>query len=114
VAVICIQVANGAGLSISHIGHSILAGSSLKLQNILHVPHISKHLLSVYRLVSDNDVFVEFHRHFFCVKTRSRGEFFFTVEAKVDSTQFLLVGRLHHLAMPSPVSRPRLLSGTSV
>ena len=36
-----VQVANGAGLSISHIGHSRLPGSSLKLRNILHVPHIS-------------------------------------------------------------------------
>ena len=66
-----VQVANGVGLSISHVGHSTLAGSSLKLNNILHVPHISKHLLSVYRLVSDNDVFVEFHRHFFCVKDKA-------------------------------------------
>ena len=66
-----VQVANGAGLSISHIGHSTLAGSSLCLKNILHVPNISKDLLSVYRLVSDNDVFAEFHRHFFCVKDKA-------------------------------------------
>ena len=51
-----VQVANGAGLSIAHIGNSYLPGSSLHLKNILHVPHISKHLLSVYRLVCDNDV----------------------------------------------------------
>ena len=66
-----VQVANGAGLSISHIGHSQLAGSSLRLNNVLHVPRISKHLLSVYRLVSDNDVFVEFHRDFFLVKDKA-------------------------------------------
>jgi hypothetical protein len=35
-----VQVANGAGLYIAHIGHSKLAGS-LRLNNILHVPHIS-------------------------------------------------------------------------
>jgi hypothetical protein len=65
-----VQVANGAGLSISHIGHSHLAGPmhSLALKNILHVPAISKSLISVHKLVSDNDVFIEFHRHFFCVK----------------------------------------------
>jgi hypothetical protein len=68
-----VQVANGAGLSISHIGHSCLAGSSLKLKNVLHVPHIHEHLLSVYRLVFDNDVFVEFHRTFFCVKDKAIG-----------------------------------------
>jgi histone deacetylase 1/2 len=68
-----VQVANGAGLSISHIGHSSLAGSvhSLALKNILHVPNISKNLLSVHRIVSDNDVFIEFHRHFFCVKDKA-------------------------------------------
>jgi hypothetical protein len=58
-----VQVANGAGLSILHIGHSRLAGPmhSLALKNILHVSAISKSLLSVHKLVSDNDVFIEFH-----------------------------------------------------
>jgi hypothetical protein len=66
-----VQVANGSCLSISHIGHSNLTGSSLlHLKDILHVPRIRKNLLSVYRLVSDNDVFVEFHRHFFYVKDK--------------------------------------------
>jgi histone deacetylase 1/2 len=43
-----VQVANGTGLSIAHVGHSSLAGSSrsLALRNILHVPDISKNLLS--------------------------------------------------------------------
>jgi histone deacetylase 1/2 len=66
-----VQLANGSGLSISHIGHSTLAGSSLHLKDILHVPHIQKNLLCVYRLVFDNDVFVEFHHHFFCVKDKA-------------------------------------------
>jgi hypothetical protein len=64
-----VQVANGAGLPISHIGHSIISGSNrpLVLKNVLHVPRISKQLLSIYKLVSQNDVFIEFHRHsFFC------------------------------------------------
>jgi histone deacetylase 1/2 len=68
-----VQVANGTGLSIAHVGHSSLAGSSrsLALRNILHVPDISKNLLSVYRLVSDNDIFIEFHKYFFCVKDKA-------------------------------------------
>jgi hypothetical protein len=36
-----VQVANGAGLSIAHVGHSSLAGSSIHLKNILHVPHLA-------------------------------------------------------------------------
>ena len=87
-----VQVANGAGLSISHIGHSSLAGSSLKLNNVLHVPHLSKHLFSVYRLVCDNDVFVEFHRHFFCVKDKV-------------TKKTLLLGRSQDGLYPIPLGR---------
>lgn len=59
-------MANGAGLSISHIGHSSIAGSSrpLHLKHVLHVPKIDKHLLSVHKFACDNDVFFEFHPHF--------------------------------------------------
>lgn len=48
-----VQVANGTGLSISHIGHSSIAGHSrsLHLNNILHVPRINKHLIYVHKLV---------------------------------------------------------------
>ena len=87
-----VQVANGAGLSISHIGHSNLAGSSLRLRNILHVPHINQHLLSVYRLVTDNDVFVEFHRFFFLVKDKA-------------TKRILLHDRSHGGLYPIPLSR---------
>ena len=87
-----VQVANGTGLSISHIGHSNLAGSSLRLNNILHVPHIRQNLLSVYRLVSDNDVFVEFHRYFFCVKDKA-------------TRRILLHGRSQDGLYPIPYSR---------
>jgi hypothetical protein len=64
-------VANGAGLSIAHIGHSLLAGSSINLKNILHILRLSTHLLSVNHLCWDNDIFVEFHHHCFCVKDKS-------------------------------------------
>jgi hypothetical protein len=87
-----VQVANGSGLSILHIGHSNLAGSSLHLKDILHVPRIRKDLLSVYRLVSDNDVFVEFHRHFFCVKDKA-------------TNKILLHGRSHGGLYPIPFDK---------
>lgn len=68
-----VQVVNGTGLSIAHVGHSRLAGPThnLALRNILHVPDISKNLLSVYKIVFDNPIFVEFHRSFFCVKDKA-------------------------------------------
>jgi hypothetical protein len=68
-----VQVANGSGLSISHIGHSLLPGSSrpLYLCNVLHVPGLSKHLLSAQKLAHDNNAFVELHLSFFCVKDQA-------------------------------------------
>jgi histone deacetylase 1/2 len=47
-----VHVGNGAGLHISHVGHSTLntAAKSLSLRNILHVPHITKNLLSAHKL----------------------------------------------------------------
>jgi hypothetical protein len=66
-----VQAANGAGLSIVHIGHSSLAGSSIHLKNILHVPRLSTHVLSVNRLCGDIDICIVFHRHFFCVKDKA-------------------------------------------
>jgi hypothetical protein len=111
-----VQVANGSGLSISHIGHSTIAGSSLRLNNILHVPHISQLLLSVYRLVSDNNIFIEFHRYFFSLlRTKPRGEFFFAVEARAASTLFRLAELSHpHPVMRHPPSRLHRPIGTSV
>jgi hypothetical protein len=57
-------------LSISHIGHSLLPSSNhpIYLHNILHVPGLSKHLLSIQKLAHDNHAFVELHPSFFCIK----------------------------------------------
>lgn len=65
-----IQVANGAGLSISHIGHSSIAGLDrpLYLNHVLYAPQINRHLISVQKPASDNNAYVEFHANFFLVK----------------------------------------------
>ena len=67
-----VHVGNGAGLHISHVGHSTLntTAKSLALRNILHVPHITKNLLSAHKLTKDNDVFIEIHPNYFVVKDR--------------------------------------------
>jgi hypothetical protein len=95
-----VQVANGTGLKISHIGHSELSGSTkpLVLTNVLHVPHISKHLMSVHKLVSDNNAFAEFHPDFFCVKDKATKRFF-TVEVEMVCTRC-------HASCSSPSSAP--------
>jgi hypothetical protein len=65
-----IHTASGPGMKISHIGHNTIHTPchQLHLNNILHVPQASKNLVSIYRLASDNNVFLEFHPHFCCIK----------------------------------------------
>jgi hypothetical protein len=67
-----VQVANGSGLNISYVGHSLLSGCSrtLHLNHVLYVPSINKNLCSVHRLTSDNDAFMELHPHSFYLKDR--------------------------------------------
>jgi len=54
-----LHVGNGSGLRITHIGHSSFntATRPMVLRNILHVPEITKDLLSVHKFSRDNDVF---------------------------------------------------------
>lgn len=65
-----VHTANGAGMKINNIGHSILhtPNRDLHLKNILHVPSAHKNLVSVYRLTSDNNTFLEFQPNFFLTK----------------------------------------------
>jgi hypothetical protein len=65
-----VTVANNQGMYIHHIGQSKLHTTShtLFLRNILHVPSITRNLLSVRMFVIDNHVFFEFHPHFLLVK----------------------------------------------
>jgi hypothetical protein len=65
-----IRVGNGQGLPISHAGLSSLSTPTrvFKLSQLLHVPQIQKNLISVNKFTCDNQVFIEFHPTFFCVK----------------------------------------------
>jgi histone deacetylase 1/2 len=68
-----IHTANGEGMHISHIGHSSIQtpNHELHLKNILHVPSATKNLLSVHKLASDNDAFLEYHPWHFLIKDRA-------------------------------------------
>lgn len=68
-----VQTASGSGMSIAHVGNSVIttAARPLLLKNILHVPKINRHLLSIHRLVSDNHASAEFHPHCFLVKDQT-------------------------------------------
>jgi hypothetical protein len=68
-----VHVANGSGMKIDQIGHSIVRtpNSDLVLKDVLYVPQASKNLLSVHKLALDNHAFFEFHPHYFCIKDQT-------------------------------------------
>jgi hypothetical protein len=69
-----IQVGNGTRLAIKNIGTSILSPPNFILRNVLHVPKITKNLLSVQKFTLDNNAFMEFHPSCFFVKDRISGK----------------------------------------
>ena len=63
-------IGNGEGLSISNVGYTYItiASKTLKFRNVLHVPSITKPLLSVKIFYKDNKCFFEFHDYHCLVK----------------------------------------------
>ena len=61
-------------MEIKHVGHSLLPTphKSLKLNNILHVPH-SQSLISGYQLTKDNDAYLVVYPKFFSVHDQATG-----------------------------------------
>ena len=75
-----LHVGDGKGLVISHIAHSKIYAPkrTFTLSNILHIPHITKPLLSVQNFCLESNVFFEFHPFVFYVKDLiSKGMLFF-------------------------------------
>jgi histone deacetylase 1/2 len=92
-----VHIANGAGMHISHIGQASIpthTSTQLRLANILHVPSLTRDLLSVHKLTLDNNVFFEFHHFDLFVKDQ-------------DTRDVLLRGRcrlgIYELDPPSSV-----------
>jgi hypothetical protein len=67
-----IHGANGAGMEISHIVTSIIPTPhrNFILNNVLHVPTVSKNLIFVHKFTLDNDVFIELYPSSFLIKDR--------------------------------------------
>jgi GAG-pre-integrase domain len=80
-----VHIGNGKPLSIAHKGSSVLknGATTLKLNNVLHVPEIAKNLISVSQLTLDNKVSVEFSPHCCFIKD-------------LETRQTLLIGTLHN------------------
>ena len=91
-----ITTADGLGLSISNVGSSILKVPLclLQLPQVLHVPKLSQHLLSVRRLCQDNNC------HFIC------DAFGFCIQDKLTG-RVLLQGRCKDGLYPIPLSIPQ-------
>ena len=68
-----VHTANGAGMKISNIGSTSFDTPirPLHLEKILHVPSAHKSLVSVHRLTSDNNAFLEFHPNYFLIKDQA-------------------------------------------
>jgi hypothetical protein len=73
-----VHIGNGTGLSIAHTGSTILHTSTkpLKLEHVLHVPTMTKNLISVSKLISDNDVIIEFFSNSCLVKDQATSKVF--------------------------------------
>jgi len=65
-----VHTANGSGMRIDQIGqgHVFTPNRNLALNNILYIPEANKNLLSVHRLTSDNQAFIEYHPTHFVIK----------------------------------------------
>lgn len=69
-------VGDGNDLQIKHIGPVMLAtltSESLLLKIVLYVPHIKKNLLSISKLLTDNNVVIEFVDNFYYIKATNSG-----------------------------------------
>jgi hypothetical protein len=65
-----VHAANGAGMRISHIGHTSFHTPLRKihLNKVLFVPKAHKNLVSVHRFTKDNSVYLQYHPYRFFVK----------------------------------------------
>ena len=104
-----ITTTDGSGLSISNVGSSILdvLQCSFKLKQVLHVPKLSQHFLSVHRLCKDNDRADLSIMHLaFAFRTRLKGGFF--SKAYVEMVCILLLSLFHNLDYHNLFPFPRI------
>ena len=84
-----LYVGNGQDLQISTIGSSNFRSvhGDICLKNILHVPQITKNLLSITKLTSDNNTVVEFNKNRVFVKDKVSKRFYCKELLKMDFTK---------------------------
>ena len=101
-----IRIGNSLGLTVKHIGSTHLSTptSSFLLNDVLHVPHVTKNLIFVRKFTTDTNTLIEFHPTHFFVKDRTTGKvllhrlskdglYLFTpIFNKIPSSSFAFVG----------------------
>lgn len=102
-----VSIGDGSSLPISNYGSSS-ANHSFLLKNLLHIPAISKNLLSVRQFCQDNMVFFEFHPSHFCIKQQGTGRTLIT--GRVEEGLYVLPGETRHpQALAAATSTTNLL-----
>jgi hypothetical protein len=86
-----VKIGNGKGLPIHHIGHTHISSPYLpfKLFDVLHVPQISKNLISIHKFTKDTNTLFEFHPYYFLLKDRATGKVLFRGPNKDGLYHFL-------------------------
>lgn len=95
-----LQIGNGEGLLITHLGTSNIDTDSvnLLLTNVLCVPGITKNLLSISQLLRDNPITVEFNASHCYIKDRHTGQLLLKVKL-MDFILYQLPLHLLHLRL---------------
>ena len=69
-----LHVRNGIGMPIYNVGFAAVKTMTtipIYLNHVLHVPTITKNIITVSKLHADNNVFIEFYNHVFFVKDKN-------------------------------------------
>ncbi|KAL9451703.1 hypothetical protein AB3S75_013304 [Citrus x aurantiifolia] len=110
-----LAVGNGKKLFISHIGCSVLPTydphKHIALNSILYVPDITKNLISISKLLHDNEINVEFYKSVCFVKDKKQGKILMKGVARDGLYELLCLPA--HLGK-SKLSNATCLSASSV
>jgi hypothetical protein len=93
-----VHTASNSGMPIRHIGQSTISsrGRNLILKDILHVPTVSKNLISVHKFTHDNNAFFEIHPWYFFLRIGTRGNFFWKENVGMVYILYLLQHGRHN------------------
>ena len=92
-----LYIGNCQGMKILSIGNSTLPSrhKPSKLNNILHLPTITKNLLYVHQFALDNNVFIEFYAFFCLVKDNKTGQVVLKGTHKDSLYVLLIIHKCH-------------------